>query len=230
LAGALIGCLAYKPQFGLLVPLVLAVTGRWRAIAAAAASVIAISALTWAVFGADVFLAFWRSLPMTQRVILEGAPGFYKIQSVYAALQQLGVPGTVANAAQVATTLGVAAALVVLWRSVAAYEIKAAALLIGCVLATPYALDYDLVVLAPAIAFLAAHGLRQGFARWELTLLVVLWVLPLIARPIAQAIAVSLTPLVLLAALGLMLQRADVLRAATWLLAHRVRSGGPPAA
>ena len=101
---------------------------------------------------------------MTQRVILEGAPGFHKIQSVYAALRQLGVPGTLANAAQMATTLGVAAALVALWRSAAAFELKAAALLIGCVLATPYVLDYDLVVLAPAIAFLAAHGLRQGFA------------------------------------------------------------------
>ena len=223
LAGALLGCLAYKPQFGLLVPLVLAATGRWRAIAAAAATVLAIAGLTGAVFGADVFIAFWHSLPMTQRVILEGAPGFYKIQSVYAALRQLGVPGTVANAAQVATTLVVAATLVVLWRSAAAIELKAAALLIGCVLATPYALDYDLVVLAPAIAFLAAHGLRQGFGPWEVALLVALWLLPLIVRPIAQATAVSLTPLVLLAALGLIAVRAGIFRAATGLVAHRAR-------
>ena len=223
LAGALLGCLAYKPQFGLLVPLVLAATGRWRAIAAAAATTLAIAGLTWAVFGADVFIAFWHSLPMTQRVILEGAPGFYKIQSVYAALRQLGVPGALANTAQVATTLVVAATLVVLWRSAAAFELKAAALLIGCVLATPYALDYDLVVLAPAIAVLAVHGLRQGFAPWEIALLVTLWLLPLIVRPIAQVTAVSLTPLVLLAALGLIAQQAGIVRAATGFVAHRLR-------
>ena len=93
LAGVLIGCLAYKPQFGLLVPLVLAATGRWRTIAAAAATVLAIAGLTWAAFGADVFAAFWQSLAMTRRVMLEGAPGFHKIQSVYAALRLLGVPG-----------------------------------------------------------------------------------------------------------------------------------------
>jgi hypothetical protein len=122
-----------------------------------------------------------------------------------------------------ATTLGVAGALVVLWRAAAAFELKASALLIGCVLATPYALDYDLVVLAPAIAFLTAHGLRQGFAPYEVTLLVALWTLPLIARPIAQATAVSLTPLVLLAALGLVLHRAGIVRAATELLPHRTR-------
>ena len=223
LAGVLLGCLAYKPQFGLLVPLVLAATGRWRAIGAAAATVLAIAGLTWVLFGADVFVAFWHSLPMTQRVVLEGAPGFYKIQSVYAALRQLGVPGTLANAVQGLTTLGLAAALVVLWRAAAAFELKAAALLIGSVLATPYVLDYDLVVLAPAIAFLAAHGLRQGFAPWEITLLAALWVLPLIARPIAQATAVSPTPLVLLAALGLILHRAGIVRTATEFVAHRVR-------
>src|SRR5205085_427699 len=123
LAGALLGCLAYKPQFGLLMPLVLAATGRWRVIGAAAATVLAIAALTWALFGADVFVAFWHSLPMTQRVILEGAPGFHKIQSIYAALRQLGVPAALANAVQMTATLGVAAALVVLWRSAAAFAL-----------------------------------------------------------------------------------------------------------
>src|SRR5476651_1874015 len=39
IAGILIGCLAYKPQFGLLIPLVLAASGRWRVFAAAAATV-----------------------------------------------------------------------------------------------------------------------------------------------------------------------------------------------
>jgi hypothetical protein len=230
LAGALIGCLAYKPQLGLLVPLVLAVTGRRRVIAAAAATVLAIAALTWVLFGADVFVAFWHSLPMTQRVVLEGAPGFHKIQSVYAALRQLGVPGTLANVAQMATTLLVAAALVALWRSAAAFELKAAALLIGCVLATPYVLDYDLMVLAPAIAFLAAHALRQGFAPWELSLLVVLWVLPLVARPLAELTAVSLTPPLLLAALALILHRSGLSQAATGLLARRRRPPAEPTA
>jgi hypothetical protein len=223
LAGVLIGCLAYKPQFGLLLPLVLAVTGRWSTIAAAAATVLAICGLTWTAFGTDVFAAFWHSLATTQRVILEGAPGFYKIQSVYAALRLLGVPGAAADAVQLLTTLGVAVALVALWRSAAEFELKAAGLLIATVLATPYVLDYDLVLLAPAIAFLAAHGLRQGFASYELSLLVALWALPLFARPIAEATAVSLMPLALIAALALVLQRAGVLQGAVALLPQRVR-------
>jgi glycosyl transferase family 87 len=220
LAGVLMGCLAYKPQFGLLIPLALAATGRWRTIAAAAATVIAVAALTCAAFGTDVFSAFWESLPMTRRVILEGAPGFHKIQSVYAALRLAGVPAAAADAVQMLATLGSAVAVVALWRSGGAFEFKAAGLILASLIATPYFLDYDLVVLAPAIAFLAAHGLRRGFAPYQISLLTALWALPLVARSIAEFTCVSLIPIALIAAFGLILQRADVLNVARLGGAH----------
>jgi hypothetical protein len=210
-AGVLLGCLAYKPQFGLLLPLVLAATGRWRTIAAAGATVLAAAALTWAAFGGEVFAAFWQSLGTARRVVMEGAPGFHKIQSVYAALRLAGVPMAAAHAAQMLATLAAAVAAVALWRSAAAFELKAAGLLIASLVATPYLLDYDLVVLAPAIAFLAVHGLRAGFAPWEVSILAALWVLPLAARSVAEATSVSLTPILLIAALALILRRAGFL-------------------
>jgi hypothetical protein len=148
---------------------------------------------------------------MARRVVMEGAPGFHKIQSVYAGLRLIGVPMAVANAAQMLVALGCAVAIVMLWRSSAAFELKAAGLILASLIATPYFLDYDLVVLAPAIAFLAAHGLRQGFAPWEVSMLTALWVLPLAARSIAEMTLVSLTPIVLIAALGLVLRRAEVM-------------------
>ena len=58
LAGLLIGLLAYKPQFGLLIPLVLAASGRWRAFFAAAATVIVLALLVTLAFGVDVWTAF----------------------------------------------------------------------------------------------------------------------------------------------------------------------------
>jgi hypothetical protein len=103
-----------------------------------------------------------------------------------------------------------AVAVVALWRSSAAFELKAAGLLIGSLLATPYVLDYDMVVLGPAIAFLAMHGLRQGFVPYEVTALCALWALPLVARSLAEATAVSLAPIVMLAAVGLILHRAGI--------------------
>lgn len=212
IAGIALGCLAYKPQLGLLVPLVLAVTGRWRVFVAATATVLALAGLAAAVFGPEVFIAFWHSLPLTQLVAREGAPGFYKIQSIYAALRLLGASAGLANAAQLVVTLGAALGVVALWRSAAAFELKAAGLVLGSVIATPYLLDYDLVVLAPALAFLAVHGLRQGFAPYEAALLVGLWVLPFIARSVAELTAVSLSPVMLIGAFVLVLARADLVR------------------
>jgi hypothetical protein len=162
-----------------------------------------------------VFAAFWNSLGLAGRVVIEGGAGFHKLQSVYAALCLLGVPVAWAKAAQLVTALGIAIALVVLWRSAAAFEIKAAGLLIGSLLATPYVMDYDLVVLGPAIAFLAAHGLRNGFAPFEILLLAALWVLPLAGRSIAAATSLALGPVVMLAAFTLVLNRAGLLRQPT---------------
>ena len=93
----------------------------------------------------------------------QGDTGWYKIQSVFAWARMWGGGLTLAYALQGAVTLLVAAALAWLWRSTAAFPLKAAALLIGSVLATPYSLDYDLMLLAPAIAYLAVDGLARGF-------------------------------------------------------------------
>src|SRR3984957_15709122 len=58
LAGIMIGLLIYKPQYGLMIPIALAVSGRWRAFAAAAATVAVATIATTLVFGVSVWHAF----------------------------------------------------------------------------------------------------------------------------------------------------------------------------
>ena len=166
LAGILLGLLVYKPQYGLLLPVVLGVSGRWRCFAAAAATVVVLAIATTLIFGMPVWHAFAVFSEFTRKVVLEqGDTGFFKIQSIFAWARMWGAPIPLAYAVQGFATLGIAAALAWLWRSPAAYPLKAAALCIGTILATPYSFDYDMMVLAPAIAFLAADGLRRGFRR-----------------------------------------------------------------
>ena len=50
-----------------------------------------------------------------------------------------------------------------LWKSRVAFELKAAALAAGALLATPYLFMYDLVVLAVAVAFLLRLALAREF-------------------------------------------------------------------
>ncbi|MFA6266320.1 MAG: glycosyltransferase family 87 protein [Pseudolabrys sp.] len=188
LSGVLIGCLAYKPQFGLLIPLVLIATGRWRVFIAAAITVAAMAVAVTLAFGVDVWRAFIASGEFTRTVVLEqGSTGWHKIQTLFSWARMWGASIPVAYAVQAIATLGVAVGIVALWRSRAPFALKAAALLIGSLLATPYSLDYDMMLIAPAIAFLAADAFQRGAPPWQKTLLAALWLTPLIARSVAQA-------------------------------------------
>ncbi|HZP69499.1 MAG TPA: glycosyltransferase family 87 protein [Pseudolabrys sp.] len=209
LSGILFGCLAYKPQFGLLIPVVLAAGGRWRAFAAAATTVAALTIAVTLAFGGGIWSAFLASTTFTRTVVLEqGETGWHKIQSVFSVVRMWGGNIPLAYAVQGVVTLAIAGALACLWRSRASFPVKAAALAIGTTLATPYSLDYDLMLLAPAIAFLAADGMQRGFDPWEKTLLASLWLVPILTRPVAEATHIPLAVPAMIAAFAWLLQRA----------------------
>ena len=209
LAGVLIGLLAYKPQFGVLIPVALVAGGRWQTIGAAAATVAALVAVSFATLGSSVWQAFADSVNFTQTVVLEqGGTGWEKIQSIFSAARMWGATVHTAYAVQGALLLALALTLAWLWHSDAAFELKAAALAAGSLLATPYVLDYDLVVLAVAIAFLVRYGMRHGFRDFEISLLAAAWIVPLLSRGVAGVSGIPLGLLVLLALYVLILRRA----------------------
>jgi hypothetical protein len=200
LAGVLIGCLAYKPQFGVLIPIALLAGGRWSTIGAAIATVAALVAISFVTLGAGVWHAFADSMTFTQTVVLEqGGTGWEKIQSIFSAVRMWGAGVDFAYATQMALALALAASLAWLWQSDAAFELKASALASGSLLATPYVLDYDLVVLAVAIAFFVRHGIDRGFRSFEISVLAAAWIAPLLARGVAGITGIPLGLLVLLA-------------------------------
>jgi alpha-1,2-mannosyltransferase len=209
LAGLLIGCLAYKPQFGVLIPIALLAGKRWSTIGAAIVTVAALVAVSFVTLGGSVWQAFADSMNFTQTVVLEqGGTGWEKIQSIFSAARMWGAGVHLAYAVQIALALMLAASLAWLWQSDAAFELKAAGLATGSLLATPYVLDYDLVVLAIAIAFYARHGLSRGFRDFEISLLAAAWIVPVISRGIAGATGIPLGLLVMLALYVFTLLRA----------------------
>jgi hypothetical protein len=68
---------------------------------------------------------------------------------------------------QAAGSLAIAVWTVWLWRSRAPFDLKAAALVAGTLIATPYVYMYDLVALAVAVAFLIRFALERGFLTSE---------------------------------------------------------------
>jgi Glycosyltransferase family 87 len=214
LAGVLIGLLAYKPQFGVLIPVALLAGGRWSTIGAAVATIAALLAVSFVTLGGGVWQAFADSMTFTQTVVLEqGGIGWEKIQSVFSAMRMWGAGVHLAYAVQIALALMLAASLAWLWQSNAAFELKASALATASLLATPYVLDYDLVALAVGIVFFVRHGLSRGFRTFEISLLAAAWIAPLLSRGVAGATGIPLGLAVLLAFYVFTLRRALIDRA-----------------
>ena len=193
LAGVLFGLLAYKPQFGVLIPFALLAGGQWRTFLAAGVTVIALAGAATLAFGPEVWHAFAASTETSRTLLLEqGNVGFEKLQSVFAAVRMwrggISLAYVVQAAASVITLFGVAWA----WRTCGDRDLKAALLIVATLLASPHVLDYDLTTLAPAIAFIIASRKQSGFNDYDVSALAMVWFAPLFARAIAGATGVPL--------------------------------------
>ncbi len=209
LAGVMFGLMSYKPQYGVLVPIFLVATGRWRAIGSASVTVVLFAALSLAVFGEQTWQAFFASVSFTRHVVLEqGGSGFEKLQSAFAAARLWGFGIAASYALQAAVSSITALAVIWIWWRTAEFDLHAAALATGILLATPYVMDYDLVVLALPIAWIAIEGRRSGFLPWEKSLLAFVWLLPLFARSLAGRAMIPIAPLAMLLLLADIARRA----------------------
>lgn len=182
-AGICFGLMAFKPQLGLMLPFALAAGGRWKSFAAAAATLIALAALSALFFGLESWRDFFAATRFSQAAILdEGAVGFDKMVSLFAWARLWHLPLNIAYGVQALAALSVTISLVLFWRSLADPRLKGAALVFATLLVTPFALDYDLMLLAPAILLLAAAA---GRAPYQASLCVLLWLMPVAAPGLA---------------------------------------------
>lgn len=191
-AGICLGLLTYKPQYGLLFPLVLIAARQWTTFLSAAVTALLLAAASTLAFGTETWLAFFRWLPRASEAFLSaGYAEFGKMQSVLSLVRFVGGSDGLAFALQWGVAGVTAIALVMLWRSRAAYEIKAAALATGALLATPYLYLYDLAVLAVPMALLLRIGMATGFRRYELPALgcaiLLLVSFPFVVAPVGLA-------------------------------------------
>jgi hypothetical protein len=208
LAGICFGLAIIKPQFGLLVPLVLLATREWRVIAAAGATAVVLFALTTLAFGAEIWADWLAVTGAAQDAMNTGAVGFGKMQSVFAAGRLLGASTGFAYALQTAVALAPAAALAWAGWHRGYTPALASAMLVGALIATPFVLDYDLVLLAFPLIWLAGEEFRP----WEKIIVVAAFVAAAFARPLALYLAMPIMPLVLAGLFVVLIRRAGEAR------------------
>ena len=181
-AGLFIGCLTFKPQWGILIPVALVAAGQWRAFLSAVAATALLAVASIVAFGLGPWEAFPRELlaqgGLNLSVNPNGVhPGFdprshwQYLQTIFGLVRVLHGGAALAWLAQGMTTIGSAVIVWLVWRSPARYALKAATLSAATLVATPYAFGYDMAAIAIPIAFLARDQISHGLLKGEQALL-----------------------------------------------------------
>jgi hypothetical protein len=207
-AGILLGLLTWKPQLGILFPLILILTGRWRVFASAAATALMLAAVSGLAFGLEAWTAFFAALHDQAGTVLDrGGVAFHKQQSVHALARLLGAGDTLAWTLHIVAALAATVFTGWLWLRPVDQRLKAASLVGAALIATPYLFIYDLPILSVPLAFLVSLGISQGFIPGERTAMAVLTLLAIFlpGQPIGVPV---LALLMLLIVLRLRLQAA----------------------
>ncbi|MEL6435161.1 MAG: glycosyltransferase family 87 protein, partial [Pseudomonadota bacterium] len=158
LAGVMFGVLTFKPQLGLLIPFALLAAWQWRAIVSAGVTTFLLAGASALILGSAVWPAFLAQGSAAMDVLRDGTVGWHKLISVYSGLRGFGLPYGVAMGAHVMIALGVAGTVIMAWRpqSGISHPMRCAMLMTGALIVTPFGLNYDLYLLAPAGAFFLA--------------------------------------------------------------------------
>jgi hypothetical protein len=161
-AGALLAVAAViKPTLLLLAPFAMLAGGNYRALKTAAAAGICLVALSLFMFGIDPWLAWFDALPRFQQLFIHHEVLVRAAASPFALGMRLGV----ATPWIMVACAGLALPFV--WIAFARSEdvaLRSAALMGGALLITPYAMNYEVAVLAPALMTLRTPRLRDTAA------------------------------------------------------------------
>lgn len=177
LAGILFALLTIKPQFGLLLPVLLIMTGRWRVIAATVIATAVLVAATSLWFGPAIWPEYFaKVMPYQHQAILDAGDFGWPVSSAFVDARRVGLPPQVAWAAQ-AISSGAAVAIVIwaFWRR-RDPMLSLALFVTATFLFTPYMLNYDMVALAVVVALLRE---RSDNTPADHVLALAVWTLPL---------------------------------------------------
>ncbi|MDO8290835.1 MAG: glycosyltransferase family 87 protein [Parvibaculum sp.] len=209
-AGFVLGFLIYKPQLGVLLPVAFLLTGQWRLMFSTGLTALAIGLTATAVFGFELWAAFFRNTELVRGIMENGFLPWSKMPSAFVFFRELGLPQTLAYGAQGLTAVMAAATMAYVWWRQGSTRMSWAVLIAATLLIPPYTFDYEFAILAPVLIILGSDMARRGASFSEKALLVGLYVMPVVVAPIAGATHLQLGFPLLVAALVFAARRALV--------------------
>jgi len=204
-SGILFGLLMIKPQLGLLLPLMLALTARWRSIASAAVTTLVLVGITAAIFGAHVWIDYVNvALPMQQRVLTHGGGIILPMMpTAFMNARLAGLPLDWVWVVQAIVSAAAIAAVVWTFRRRRDPVLSTALFVTASFLVTPYMFNYDMVVFGWVLAQMRGH---EGTGTLDDHLAILVWTLPVTTMLLGLA-SIPISCLVLVAFGGRLIWR-----------------------
>jgi Glycosyltransferase family 87 len=175
--GLVLGLLTYKPQLGIVFPIVLIAAGQWRVLLGATTSTVLVAALTALFFGFGVWLDFFDFMTSRLATFRPDPLMTATTQTVYGFSIWLGYSVETARLIHFGVVVPVVMLVCMIWRRPVPYALKAASLALCALIATPYLLAYDLAVLAVPTGFLLKEIRHSGALPGERFALLAAWLL-----------------------------------------------------
>jgi len=186
LAGALFGLLTIKPQLGLLIPLMLVLTGRWRVIAAASLTILLLVAAASLAFGPKVWTAYLNdAMPVQSGFLLrEVEHWMVHVPTAYMNARIAGLPIAWAIVVQALfTAAAIAGVTWTFWRR-RDPTLSNALFLAATFVVTPYVFNYDMAVLGFVAITLIKRADNEPLDYW---LMLAVWTVPFLTVPLGMA-------------------------------------------
>ena len=210
LAGLALGLLLIKPQFGLVLAIVVLTCGEWAMLTGLALSAAIQAAAVAGLLGPTVLLDYVQVLPRLAGVQDALEPSAGHLHSLAAVTRLL--PGPAATIVWVLASAAVCWMTVRVWRAPLPVPVRMGALVMGSTLVNPHLNVYDAAVIAaPLVALSGWLEMQSGRVselrhRWY-PAIYALFVL--LFFPTARAITIQLSPFVLLLLMHTVWRMAD---------------------
>jgi hypothetical protein len=133
-------------------------------------------------------------LPDVSVSLMQGRLPWTKMPSTIVMLMSFGIPAKVAIIVQAVAAIGLAWVTVAAWRRPGDHRLKAGLAMTAVILMTPYAFDYDLVLLAVPFALVIAYAQDQALAVGTKTSLVLIALAPNLLGGLAKTTHLQLMP------------------------------------
>jgi hypothetical protein len=211
IAGVLLGLLIFKPHLAVIAMVAMLAGRRWSVIIAAGATAVALVGLSVGLFGVESWKAWAQMIELVRRFVVEDSTGvWHRMVSIFIFARRLGAVVPMAYLVQaVAAVAAVAVVALAWWRGTAPAGARSALVVLGACLATPYMHDYDLVMGAFVVAWLAGESRIDKRSTW---ISAAVLLTPVVSAPIARWTGFTVGPLLLVPAF--------------WLVAARCFEGG----